>query len=412
MTSRCFNNIKVNLFLKHGLVSRTYSKKSLIMASIFSSKSKSFMIMSIPLQSEPSISRPMAISLPQDVPSTSERLLIELENQFQRLMEAHLDPKSFVQVNKITSPCEIRSGSHDTQYCMENPEQAFVDYASSRTDEAGGLVSNFMASQDARLSKFEADFKQQQDKMTNKMNTVLNAINDRMTGALPSDTYDDSSEEKLGKDESAVTRELEVGNPIIVGGSPSNIKIPCNIGHVHVEKAYIDLNSSLNVMTRMQYNWIMRKQLEPREDPEGIREISNFTGRIKGIHIFIGIFTYISDFMIVEDISSIIDHRLSQVVLGKPFVEISNMTHDLSLGVVKFTDGTNEIAYKMPHKIEQYSSLSDLEKEHTKLVYLRNEEDKRRRVVYVMNKILEFYKECLKLRPEYLTGLEDEGEVT
>ncbi|GJS18417.1 hypothetical protein Tco_0412889 [Tanacetum coccineum] len=40
-------------------------------------------------------------------------------------------------VNKITTPCEICSGSHDTQYCMENPEQAFVEYASSRTDEAG-----------------------------------------------------------------------------------------------------------------------------------------------------------------------------------------------------------------------------------------------------------------------------------
>nr|GEU37652.1 hypothetical protein [Tanacetum cinerariifolium] len=30
------------------------------------------------------------------------------------------------------------SGPHDTQYCMENLEQAFVEYASSRTDEAGG----------------------------------------------------------------------------------------------------------------------------------------------------------------------------------------------------------------------------------------------------------------------------------
>ncbi|GJV92563.1 putative reverse transcriptase domain-containing protein [Tanacetum coccineum] len=138
------------------------------------------------------------------------------------------------------------------------PEQAFVEYASSRTDEAGGkwytfkteqnnlgdtynpswkshpnlrwrqpqnsqnnfsnpsnrfqqnasftnrsinknpqnfnnqsnlkgLVSNFMASQDARLSKFEADFKQQQSKMTNKIDTVLKAITDRVTGALPSD---------------------------------------------------------------------------------------------------------------------------------------------------------------------------------------------------------------------------------
>nr|GEY56129.1 retrovirus-related Pol polyprotein from transposon TNT 1-94 [Tanacetum cinerariifolium] len=145
------------------------------------------------------------------------------------------------------------------KYCMENPEQAFVEYASSHTDKAGGkwytfkpeqnnlgdnynpswkshpnfrwrqpqnsqnnfsnppnrfqlnssfpnhsfnnnpqsfnsqsnlegLVSNFMASQDARLFKFVADFKQQQSKMTNKIDTILKAIIDRITGALPSDT--------------------------------------------------------------------------------------------------------------------------------------------------------------------------------------------------------------------------------
>ncbi|GJX33921.1 hypothetical protein Tco_0245478 [Tanacetum coccineum] len=79
-----------------------------------------------------------AITLPQDVPSTSDRRLIELKNQVQRLMEAHLALTQPTQVNKITTPCEICSGPHDTQNCMENPEQAFVEYASSRTDEAGG----------------------------------------------------------------------------------------------------------------------------------------------------------------------------------------------------------------------------------------------------------------------------------
>ncbi|GKC95986.1 hypothetical protein Tco_1161428 [Tanacetum coccineum] len=49
-------------------------------------------------------------------------------------------------------------------------------------------MSNFMASQDARLSKFESNFKQQQGEMTNKIDTVLKAIADRITGALPSDT--------------------------------------------------------------------------------------------------------------------------------------------------------------------------------------------------------------------------------
>ncbi|GJZ76763.1 hypothetical protein Tco_0641435 [Tanacetum coccineum] len=130
-------------------------------------------------------------------------------------------------------------------------------------------------------------------------------------------------------------------NPIIIEGCPSNLKIPCNI-------------------------------------------------RIKGMHVFVGNFTYIMDFMIIEDISSIINPSLSQIVLGKPFVEISHMTHDLPKGVVRFTNRNNEVAYKMPHKIEQYDSLSDLEKEYTKSVYLRNEEDKRRGVEYVMSKILGF----------------------
>ncbi|GJR18878.1 hypothetical protein Tco_0967405 [Tanacetum coccineum] len=71
-------------------------------------KSKSFMTMSIPPQGEPLISRSVndprdfakpvkAISLPEDVLSTSDRRLIELENQVQRLMEDHLAPKSTVQ---------------------------------------------------------------------------------------------------------------------------------------------------------------------------------------------------------------------------------------------------------------------------------------------------------------------------
>ncbi|GJR53749.1 MAK10-like protein [Tanacetum coccineum] len=67
-----------------------------------------------------------AISLPQDVLSTSDRRLIELENQVQRLMESHLAPKQPIQVNKITSSCEICSGPHDTQYCMKITAASFL----------------------------------------------------------------------------------------------------------------------------------------------------------------------------------------------------------------------------------------------------------------------------------------------
>nr|GEZ08144.1 hypothetical protein [Tanacetum cinerariifolium] len=80
-------------------------------------------------------------------------------------------------VNKIASSYDICSGPHDTQYWMENPEQAFVDYVSSRTNKTG----------DKWISMFESDFKQYQSEMTKKIDTFLKAINDQMTRALPSD---------------------------------------------------------------------------------------------------------------------------------------------------------------------------------------------------------------------------------
>ncbi|GJT74960.1 hypothetical protein Tco_1041685 [Tanacetum coccineum] len=342
-----------------------------------------------------------------------------------------------------------------------------------------------MASQDARLSKFEADFKQQQSKMTNKIDTVLKAITDQIAGTLPSDTVKNlklstylvfSARSYPTEDPQGSTQTYGSINAITIHteqrsashdnrekenkeeeDDPENIHDPSvtfitekvikfNLFFESLRLVPLSSNTEL-ICTKEEDGDAMfieivlkddnfrkeepkageqkveyfdifptrselayHKKLDPRENVNG--GVSNFIGRIKEMHVFIGNFTYIVDFMIIEDISSIIDPRLSQVVLGKPFVEISNMTHNPPEGVVRFTNENNEVTYKMPHKIEQYDSLSNLEKEHTKSVYLRNEEDKRRGVEYVMSKILGFYKEWLELRPEYLTGMNDEGEVT
>ncbi|GJZ01434.1 hypothetical protein Tco_0519395 [Tanacetum coccineum] len=240
------------------------------------------------------------IALPQDVLSTSDRRLIELENQVQRLIEAHLAPTQPTQVNKITTSCEICSGPHDTQYCMEDPKQAFVEYASSRTDEAGEDDGEVMFIEIIR------DDDEPQNEGPNE--------GEGATTEGPLVEYFDTFPTR---DELTYHKYLMCGpipsiflrNPIIMEGYPSNLKIPCNIRNVHVEKAYIDLNSPLNIMTRMMYNWIMRRKLNPREYAN--RGVNNFTGRIKGMHVFVGNFTYIVEFMIIKDISSIIDPRLS-----------------------------------------------------------------------------------------------------
>ncbi|GJZ33875.1 hypothetical protein Tco_0579311 [Tanacetum coccineum] len=408
-----------------------------------------------------------ANAFPQYVSSTSDCHLIELENQVQRLMEAHLALTQPTQVNKITTSCEIYNGPQDTQYCLEDPEQAFVEYTSSRIDEAGchhrlpsDTIKNLKLStypvlsscsyptedpqcstqthgsinavtihteqQSASYDDGENENKEEEDNLENihvnpptppdpsvtfitekvlKFNSFFESLrlvppssntelictkeedDDVMFIEInPKDGNSRKEEPKAGeqeveyfdifstRSELAYHKYLMCGpipsiflrKPNIMEGCPLNLKIPCNIGH-------------------------------EKTQPYANGGVSNFTRKIKGIHVFVGNFTYIVDFMIIEDISSIIDPRLSQVVLGKPFVEISNMTHEPPEGVVRFTNGNNEVAYKMPRKIEQYDSLSNLEKEHTKSVYLRNEDDKRRGLEYVMSKILGFYKECLEL---------------
>ncbi|GJY86849.1 hypothetical protein Tco_0500875 [Tanacetum coccineum] len=183
-------------------------------------------------------------SFPQDVLSTSDRNLIELEKQVKRLMEAHLTPKSPVQVNKIASSCQIFSSAHETQYCMENPEKYFVDYASSCNNEAKGkpfttnlgpinfneatnawkdkpnfdrartqtftslqkgsfstyssnmphrpsnyqskhegVLFDFDSRQEKTLSSLGAQLKQKQDEIINKINTLWKVVSDKINNA-------------------------------------------------------------------------------------------------------------------------------------------------------------------------------------------------------------------------------------
>nr|GEV96247.1 MAK10-like protein [Tanacetum cinerariifolium] len=334
-----------------------------------------------------------AISLPQDVPSTSNRRLIELENQ-------------------------IYSGPHDTQYCMENPEQAFADYASSRTayrrsgrklhgsrgaPQSKGIKSPSKLLFPKYLSQSSLE-EQNKNPSSLKYVNFINSIvilrkedESREEGSIGSDAAKDIScdttievEKKaegldcsktvFGEDkqrdikqnkpddrtgeETKEVGEVEMENekseeeieeeeandpeyfdtfptiqelgyhewilknprppwvsPKVKAGNLNNIKISCMVGQFLKEQAYIVLDSPINVMSRLNYYWIMSEDLKSRRKPSNPKKISNFVGRVKGLKVFVCNFTYECDFVMLEDTTSVIDHYLGGIVLGKPFVK-------------------------------------------------------------------------------------------
>ncbi|GJZ75359.1 protein kinase-like domain, concanavalin A-like lectin/glucanase domain protein [Tanacetum coccineum] len=130
----------------------------------------------------------------------------------------------------------------------------------------------------------------------------------------------------------------------------NNVKFSCMIGHFDKKQAYLDVESPVNVMSRLHYNWIMSNRLEPRRKPSNLKKICNFVGRIRGLKVFIGNFTYECDFMVLKDTTSVLDHDLGSVLFGKPFVETTRLVYDMKEGTVVFEKDKEKIVFKMPHK--------------------------------------------------------------
>nr|GEW91947.1 reverse transcriptase domain-containing protein [Tanacetum cinerariifolium] len=137
----------------------------------------------------------------------------------------------------------------------------------------------------------------------------------------------------------------------------NNIKMSCMIGYFLKRQAYIDLELPINVMSKQHYKEIMNKGLESRHKPSNPSKNGNFVGRVRGLKVFIGNFTYECNFKILEDTTRFIDHHLEQVVFGKPFARKTGLIYDQEEGTITFEKDNKKITFKMPHKMGTFNHI-------------------------------------------------------
>nr|GEU64156.1 protein kinase-like domain, concanavalin A-like lectin/glucanase domain protein [Tanacetum cinerariifolium] len=137
----------------------------------------------------------------------------------------------------------------------------------------------------------------------------------------------------------------------------------------------------------------MNKGLESRQKPSNPSKNINFIGRVRGLKVFIGNFTYECNFMILEDTTRIIDHHLGEVVFGKPFARKTSLVYDQDEGTVTFEKDKEKISFKMPHKMEAFNHIDfkDVNTDSIPPFVLENNDD--------CGKI--YYTDSLNLGPEY-----------
>ncbi|GJR55492.1 protein kinase-like domain, concanavalin A-like lectin/glucanase domain protein [Tanacetum coccineum] len=172
-----------------------------------------------------------------------------------------------------------------------------------------------------------------------------------------------------------------------------NIKISCMIGHFLKRQTYSDLESPINVMSKQHYREIMINGLDLRQKPSNPSKNNNFVGRVRGLKVFIRNFTYECNFMILEDTTSIIDHHLGEVVIGKPFARKTGLVYDPEEGTVTFEKDNKKITFKMPHKMEAFNHMDskDVNIDSIPPFVLENNDDRGKT----------YYSDSLTLGPEY-----------
>ncbi|GKF46049.1 hypothetical protein Tco_0135851 [Tanacetum coccineum] len=129
--------------------------------------------------------------------------------------------------------------------------------------------------------------------------------------------------------------------------------------------------------------------------------VCNVVERARGLHVFIRGFTYIVDFMILEDLGTIINSRLTKVVLSKPFVETSKLDYDHSEGIIKFTNKKDEVAFRMPQSTKELHLVSQLEKNKFEAFFVERIKDRKKGLRYILEKRKGYYMNCLKFGQEY-----------
>nr|GEV40095.1 hypothetical protein [Tanacetum cinerariifolium] len=291
------------------------------------------------------------------------------------------------------------------QYCIEDPEQAFVEYTSLRTDEVGGKWYTFKPEQNnlgdtynpswkshPNLSMAEEEKKEREGdpKDTNTIayieeqrdTPLLERKDIAVVGNLGSNKYDEG------------IKWLDVEEPLDL----------VDTSHKFIANTYIDVDLPMNIMSLAYYKSIRKNGYKYRG--------RKFVRLGRDMHVSVGNMSYIIDFVILENIETNIELSLSHVIFGRPFIEIVCLAINKKHGLMTFTDETKEITFKTPYKEPERSELSSEGHDLISSRVILSEDDYDRGCRKPSDLEDGFYKDNMKLKPEYLTRMNDEGEVT
>nr|GFC84061.1 MAK10-like protein [Tanacetum cinerariifolium] len=131
-------------------------------------------------------------------------------------------------------------------------------------------------------------------------------------------------------------------NRIINSIDGNDLTFPCMIGFKKFV-AYFDPFLPMNIITHKAYNTVMVEGLKSKR--------RNLIAMVRDVYVFVGSFTYVTDFVVLEENEEFIVSDMADVVMGRPFRVVSQLEYDCVKGLISFTMIFDTYIFQMPHTI-------------------------------------------------------------
>ncbi|GKB88335.1 putative reverse transcriptase domain-containing protein [Tanacetum coccineum] len=172
-----------------------------------------------------------------------------------------------------------------------------------------------------------------------------------------------------------------------------NLKFSCMIGYEYVDANFFPI-LSINMMTKRFYNSIMKDKVEYKG--------KNIVGAFMNVPIFVGKFSIVTDFAVVENMDVYHDEGTGDIIVGRPFCKEACMKANRFDGMITIYKGNNNVTYQMARSHPRFKHLTNAQCNKIRPLLKVSAQDKLKGISHPCQNLKGFYKGVLNLGPEYI----------
>ncbi|GKE93937.1 hypothetical protein Tco_1575032 [Tanacetum coccineum] len=182
-----------------------------------------------------------------------------------------------------------------------------------------------------------------------------------------------------------------------------NLKFSCMIGFELTHVNFF-LLLYVNVMSKKFHNSIMKDKMVYKGD--------NVVGSLMNVPIFVGTFSVVTDFAVLEDIDAYRDEGMCDVIVGEPFLREVGIKARRFEGTITIYNGDDEVTYQMVRSHPRFKNHTNEQCNKIPPLLKVSEVDKMNGISHAYQKLKGFYKGVLNLGPNYIRNAEIEKWLT